>query len=46
MGEILQAGTLAPDVTFRVGREEIRLLDYKGRKNVVLAFYASAFTGG
>ena len=46
MAEILHAGTRAPDVMFRVGRDEMRLLDYNGEKNVVLAFYASAFTGG
>ena len=46
MAEVLQAGGLAPDVTFRQGRDEIKLLDFKGQKNVVVAFYASAFTGG
>lgn len=46
MAELLQAGQPAPDVTFRQGRDEIKLLDFKGLKNVVLAFYGSAFTGG
>ena len=46
MAEILQAGTPAPDVAFRQGREQTRLLDFKGEKNVVVAFYAAAFTGG
>ena len=46
MAELLEQGTAAPDVTFRQGRDEFRLLDFKGDKNVVLAFYASAFTGG
>ncbi len=46
MAEALQVGDQAPDVTFRQGRDEVKLLDFKGQKNVVVAFYASAFTGG
>lgn len=46
MAELLTPGAPAPDVTYRVGRDEVRLLELKGQKNVVLAFYASAFTGG
>lgn len=46
MGELLGVGAPVPDVVFRQGREQIRLLDFKGQKNVVVAFYVSAFTGG
>ena len=46
MAELLEAGSPAPDVIFRQGRDEIKLLDFKGEKNVVVAFYAAAFTGG
>ncbi len=46
MTEPLQVGTPAPDVTFRQGREQLRLADSKGQKNVVVAFYAAAFSGG
>ena len=46
MAEIPEVGAKAPDVMFRQGREEFRLLDFVGEKNLVLAFYAAAFTGG
>lgn len=46
MTDILEAGAQVPDVTFRQGRDKIQLIDYKGQKNVVVAFYAAAFTGG
>ena len=46
MAELLDIGTECPDVTFRQGRERVRLLDFKGEKNVVVAFYGAAFTGG
>jgi len=46
MAELLEVGSQCPDVTFRQGRERVRLLDFKGGKNVIVAFYAAAFTGG
>lgn len=46
MAELLAVGAQVPDVTFRQGRDQIRVLDFKGQKNVVVAFYAAAFTGG
>jgi len=46
MAELLELGSQCPDVTFRQGRERVRLLDFKGEKNVIVAFYAAAFTGG
>jgi peroxiredoxin len=46
MADLLEAGMPAPDVTFRQGREDFKLLDFVGEKNLVVAFYASAFTGG
>lgn len=44
----LKAGDLAPDFTLRGtgGREPVKLSDFRGKKNVVLAFYVLAFTGG
>ena len=46
MAELLAVGELAPDVVLRQGREQIRLLDITGEKNVVLSFFVAAFTGG
>ena len=46
MTELLGVGAECPDVTFRQGRERVRLLDFKGEKNVIVAFYGAAFTGG
>jgi len=46
VGELLQVGDQCPDVTFRQGRERVRILDFVGEKNLVIAFYAAAFTGG
>lgn len=46
MTQPLQAGTPAPDVTFRQGREQVRIADFQGQKNVVVVFYAAAFSGG
>jgi len=46
MADLLQIGSNSPDVTFRQGREKVSLTDFLGDKNVVLAFYAAAFTGG
>ena len=43
----LKAGDIAPDfkLTDTAGKE-VKLSDFKGKKNVVLAFYVLAFTGG
>ena len=46
----LKVGDMAPD--FTVGAranttgKEIKLSDFRGKKNVVLAFFVAAFTGG
>jgi len=44
----LKVGDMAPDFTLRGtgGREPVKLSDFRGKKNVVLAFYVLAFTGG
>jgi peroxiredoxin len=43
----LKVGDAAPDFTLRdTERKEVKLSDFKGKKNVVLAFYVLAFTGG
>lgn len=44
----LKVGDVAPDFTLRGtgGREPVKLSDFRGKKNVVLAFYVLAFTGG
>lgn len=42
-----KVGEMAPD--FKLldqNRKEIKLSDYRGKKNVALAFYVFAFTGG
>lgn len=43
----LKAGDTAPDfaLTDQNGKT-IRLSDFRGKRNVVLAFYIKAFTGG
>lgn len=43
----LKVGDTAPDFSLpaSTGKTE-RLSDYKGKNNVVLAFYPKAFTGG
>jgi hypothetical protein len=45
-----KVGDLAPDFTLKYsdGKDlkEVKLSDYRGKKNVVLAFYIFAFTGG
>jgi peroxiredoxin Q/BCP len=43
----LKAGDPAPDFTLRAtDGKTYKLSDFKGKKNVVLAFYVLAFTGG
>jgi peroxiredoxin len=40
-------GDHAPDFTLTdTEGQTVRLSDYRGKKNVVLAFYVLAFTGG
>jgi len=46
----LKEGDMAPDFTV-LGRsntsgKDIKLSDYRGKKNVILAFFPAAFTGG
>jgi peroxiredoxin len=45
-----KVGDMAPDFTLKYsdGKDlkEVKLSDYRGKKNVVLAFYVFAFTGG
>ena len=43
----LKAGDVAPDFTL-LGNDwkKVKLSDYRGKKNVILAFYVLAFTGG
>ena len=43
----LKVGDPAPDFTLSNTKgEKVKLSDFKGKKNVVLAFYVLAFTGG
>ncbi len=43
----LKEGQAAPDFTLTdTEGKPVRLSDFKGKKNVVLAFYVLAFTGG
>lgn len=43
----LKAGDMAPDFTLLDNQwKQVRLSDYRGKKNVVLAFYVLAFTEG
>jgi cytochrome oxidase Cu insertion factor (SCO1/SenC/PrrC family) len=43
----LKVGDPAPDFTMRgTDGKTYKLSDFKGKKNVVLAFYVLAFTGG
>jgi cytochrome oxidase Cu insertion factor (SCO1/SenC/PrrC family) len=46
----LKVGDVAPDFTLKTmtsdGLKDVSLHDYKGKKDVVLAFYVFAFTGG
>ena len=45
-----KVGDVAPDFTLKYfdgnDLKDVKLSDYRGRKNVVLAFYIFAFTGG
>jgi cytochrome oxidase Cu insertion factor (SCO1/SenC/PrrC family) len=43
----LKVGQPAPDFELRdTGGKLVKLSDFKGKKNVILAFYVLAFTGG
>jgi len=43
----LKVGDVAPDFTLLdQTRKPVKLSEYRGKKNVVLAFYVLAFTGG
>lgn len=46
----LKIGDMAPDFKLKYadenGLKEINLSQYRGKKNVVVAFYVFAFTGG
>lgn len=44
---MLNVGEKAPDFSLPVARDQkVRLADFAGKKNVVLAFYPLDFTGG
>lgn len=43
----LKVGDVAPDFTMQdQNLKQVRLSEFKGKQNVVLAFYFLAFTGG
>jgi hypothetical protein len=43
----LKVGDAAPDFSLLSDKwEQVKLSDYRGKKNVILAFYVLAFTGG
>jgi hypothetical protein len=45
-----KVGDMAPDFTLKYfdgsDRKDVKLSDYRGKKNVVVAFFVFAFTGG
>jgi len=49
-GTMPKVGDVAPDFTLQYfdgkDRKDVSLSQYRGKKNVVLAFYVFAFTGG
>ncbi len=43
----LKVGDVAPDFTLNdTNAQKVKLSDFRGKNNVVLAFYVFAFTGG
>ncbi len=43
----LKVGDVAPDFTLPdQNRKPVKLSEFRGKKNVILAFYVLAFTGG
>jgi len=43
----LKVGDMAPDFTLpSTAGEKVKLSDFRGKKNVILAFFPAAFTGG
>ncbi len=43
----LKVGDMAPDFTLPDNNfKQVKLSDFRGKKNVILAFYVLAFTGG
>lgn len=46
----LKEGEMAPDFTvagrMNTSGKDIKLSDFRGKKNVILAFFPAAFTGG
>ena len=43
----LKVGDMAPDFTLPdTNNKPVKLSDFRGKKNVVLAFFPAAFTGG
>ncbi len=43
----LKVGDVAPDFSLLSDKwEQVKLSGYRGKKNVILAFYVLAFTGG
>ena len=47
MSSTLKVGDAAPDFTLPSTQgKPVKLSDYAGKKNVVLAFFPAAFTGG
>jgi cytochrome oxidase Cu insertion factor (SCO1/SenC/PrrC family) len=49
-GSMPKVGDVAPDFTLKyfdgTDLKDVKLSDYHGKKNVVVAFYVFAFTGG